>query len=319
MQYGRPIFAHSNMWVMKKVYVGLLAAILAYSANAQTVSYNRVNKTENLSPFKLSAVVGGDNLLPQFGGTLEGVVANRFYYNLLYRRDMIRPWLIKENDILTTNPERLGNHFEGGIEIYLKRKISYDGTQIKIITSQQRYEDVISTKYFYADVDERRMFSLRAGAYLNNRDFFARDKNKRFLVAKNDTLTPPTGGAYLASTNNTGVYAGLAWRILHKARIKALGYTTYHYSSVKYYADFMYGQTSTDLTELNGAVYDPEETPKSPWGWRAGVQTETNGLLTSLEFGMRPTVLNRYQYFNYFLLTFSFNLIGGDGRYKMRD
>jgi hypothetical protein len=303
---------------MKQLYV-LILLVFCLTANAQMISYNSNNRTEKLSPFKLSATVGGDNILPQYGGMLEGVIANRIYYDVIFRRDMIRNYLIDKDELRTTNPEVKTNYFEGGIEIFLKRKVNYDGTRLKIVTSQEQYDDVISTNYFMAPADQRNIFSLRGGAYYYNRNFYSRDKNGRYLVSGNDTLNPSGSDVYHTNTLNAGLYAGLSWRTIVKTKITALRFYWLRYSSVKYFADFMYGKTSTDVILLNNISYDPENTPKSPWGWRFGIVSENQGTSTMLEFGMRPTVHNKYKYFNYFLLSFSFNIIGNDKNYKLKN
>lgn len=303
---------------MRKLYIVTAFLTAGLWANAQTVSYNVNNLTEKLSPFKLSACVGGDNLIPQYGGMLEGVIANRFYYDVIYRRDMIRNYFIPKGDLRTTNPEVKTNYFEGGLEIFLKRKVHYDGTQLKIVTSQQQYDDVISTNYFMANADERYIVSLRGGAYYYNRNYYVRDKNKRYLVSGADTLDPSGSDVYHANTVDAGLYAGIAWRSVIKAKVNAYSYYWLRFSSIKYYADFMYGKTATDIVSLNNITYDPENTPKSPWGWRIGIKSEQQGSATTLEFGMRPTTYSKYKYCNYFMLSFAFNLLGNDKNYRLK-
>lgn len=302
---------------MKKPLL-LLFIAATYIAQAQTVSYNSINKTEQLSPFKLSATIAGDNIIPQYGGKVEGVIARRFYYNFIFRRDAMRNYLVKEGDVRTTNPEKKTNYFEGGFEIFLKRKLHPYGTSLKIVTRQSQYDDYIFTDYFMANADQYNIFSFRAGAYYYNRAFYARGKNKRYLVAGADTLDPEGSDAYQVNSLNAGLYAGLAWRQVVKNKTTAMGFYWLHYSSIKYFVDFMYGRTASDVITLNGLQYDPDNTPKSPWGWRVGIQSENQGSSTMLEFGMRPTFHNKYKYFNYFVLSYSFNLIGGDKNYKLK-
>lgn len=302
---------------MRNLYT-LILLVCSILSNAQMVSYRTENRTEKLSPFKLSATIAGDNLIPQFGGMLEGVIANRIYYNAIYRRDITRNYWIKEGDLRTANPEVKTNYFEGGLELFLKRRVNYNGTSLKIITSQEQYDDVISTRYFMANADERGLFSIRGGAYYYNNNYYVRDKNERYLISNTDTLKPATGDVYHTNATNLVVYAGLAWRTVVKAKVTAYRYYWLRYSSIKYYADFMYGKSATDIITLNNTVYDPEQTPKSQWGWRFGIQTEQQGSSTKLEFGMRPTYYNKYKYFNYLLLSFSFNIIGNDKNYKLK-
>lgn len=303
---------------MKKIPF-LILFVFAFSKEfqAQSVDYTVTDFSQNLSPFKISATVALEAILPQYGFLIQGTIGKRLGYSATYRRNMSKFLFMADQDEVG-NPEdiKTGQYFEADVDFLLTDK-SKAGAKAKITTESNVY----SEKSFIARVNKRRQWGLHGSFFTYNRPYFTGanpNEGNLITLSQNNIDFVPNGTSYGSNMRNFGLSAGIVFKKTKKSTVHADGWNHFFHQGFRFYVDALFGITSFEDVVVNSVRYEARATDSTPIGYRLGFEWDQMGVVTRLELGSRPGVQFLYPFYNYWNLNFSFNLYGGDKRYGMK-
>lgn len=305
---------------MKKHYLILYFTLFTSALWGQMVSYTVDNYTEKLSPFKPSfTLLGLDGLIPQYGLTLEGAIGKRLGYNFAFRRDYVKNFFISDDELGNPGNKKHTNYIEGSIDFFLTNKVRQGISPLRVVTSSSTYGNYIYSRYFTAYVDKRTQFGLHGGLYYYNTTLFSAADTSMFTFTGNGSSTLPGDVKFAINSRNSAFFAGIVFKKVRKATIHSGGWKYFRHLGRRIYIDALLGGSTLKDINYANRTYQVEWATKSPVGWRMGFEWEQMGTVTSFEFGYRPGLGKSFiPAYNYFNLSFSFNLFNGDKRYAMR-
>lgn len=301
---------------MKKIIFISAFLMLGGTLQAQEVTYKAENFNNTLSPFKvsLSAMFYRSILQPAFGGTVEGVIANRVAYHGTF---LYSPWnnfAIQHEHMNDAGDKfKKEKYFEAGADLFLFSWTKEGKGKFKVTTSN----DGVTERYFIARTDIRKTFAVRGGVVNYN---LVRYYNYEDLTG---TVGGKEGEMAFRNFTMIGGYAGVAFRKIKKARITSGGWIYYKNHQRIFYMDVMTAGGVGNAINYQNTEYKPDSKIDA-LGYRMGFQWDQQGTITTWEFGKQPSPtspkdLPMAKYYNYMTLGFSFTLFGGDKRYGMKE
>jgi hypothetical protein len=310
---------------MKYQIAMLLALLCAAGSNAQGVNYRVLNRTDSLSPLKVSVVVEARNIVGADGLGLmaEGVIANRFSYSARWAKFFFNMANVGKDAYNTPAYEGLkkGSLLELGGEWYVASGAARD-KRLRVVTSSSYSYGATSwtERYFTAKVPRRRILLLRGGVNLLNQPVFTGSKSDYQFRSGADSIVPKGDSYYYSNTTTTTFYGGIGYRKLYKAKVKAGDWGYFKFKSWKMYADVLSGTISYgSVKDAAGIEHNNITlTQNDKIGYRLGMEEEMMGVTTNIEIGKWPGAYGVFSFYNYLNLSFRFNVWGGDKRYKLK-
>lgn len=305
---------------MKKHYFILAFILFSSRIWCQMVSYTVDNYTEKLSPIKPSfTLLALDGLIPQYGFTLEGAIGKRLGYNFAYRRDYVKNFFVSDDDLGNPGNKKYSNYVEGSVDFFFTNKIKEGSSPMRIVTNSSSWGGYTYSNYFTAYVDKRSQFGLHGGFYYYNTTLFSTADTSLFTFSTSSNITPPTDVKFALNSRNSAFFAGIVFKKVRKATVHSEGWKYFRHMGRRIYIDALLGGSTIKDIYYANRTYQVERASKSPIGWRMGFEWDQMGTVTTLEFGYRPGLGKSFiPAYNYFNLSFSFNLFNGDKRYAMR-
>ncbi|MCC6722339.1 MAG: hypothetical protein IT243_09055 [Bacteroidia bacterium] len=301
---------------MKRIlFILSMSFYVSQAVYAQKISYTVDDYSSKLSPVKISIGVGVD--ANAYAGVLaEGAIGKKLGYNACYRREV---YSFSNKELIDNKSEiKSGNYLEASVDFFLLDKMKKN-KKLKITTSKNAY----SEKYFIARVPMRKQKGLHGGISFSNRMFYTDADTSADKIIElsnaNGKFVPNNGKIYGSNSTNMFAFGGLVFKKIKKTTVHANGWKYYSHLARRFYIDALFGFSSLSDVTISNAKYKAKPAKSSPVGYRVGVEWDQMGVVTSIEFGMRPGVQYLTPSFNYFNLNFSFNIYGTDKKYAMRN
>ena len=320
---------------MKNLFLYTFAIVVLYSNRSLSqINYNTENKTNDLSPLKASfSFLNFENfILPITSGLMvEGNVATKLFYNVQFRQGYLRNFFIAKEKLITTQKESKGTFFEAGADFAFSDRIKQG--KVKVITESSSDGTHIYQKYFMASCDVRKLWLLSGGILDYKRAKFVNSDSSYYIISDNQNIKAPKDNFTHFNQNTIGIYAGISSRKIKKAIVRSDGWKYRVFYARKFYAQALIGVTSVGKIMYKNETYKITNAKQQPLGYRIGWQWDEMGVVTNFEFGKMPgvqldTPVEKTQtdnffinnpFYNYFKLTFHFNIYGGDKNYHLKN
>ncbi len=293
----------------------MLFTIPSVALFSQTAEYKTTNFTDKLSPLKVSiTALSLDNIKPQVGLLVQGA-KGKLGYEVFYRQDIAKKLFTPKDNVV--NPENLKSmkYLEGGIDYFFVDKLKKDESDVRI---EAGFTTTVY-RYFDAVCDKRKQFGIHAGLLHYNQTAGASNASDgTYEFVTTSGAAPSAGQIYFFRSNSNALVAGLVFKKIRKASVSYNGYKNFRHFSRRIFLDALIGGTSYESIQAANGVYTVKTKQPSPIGYRIGFEWDQMGVVTRFEIGQRP---KRFALglpgYNYFNLSFSFNVFHGDKTYAM--
>ncbi len=308
--------------------------LLPFSAMAQ-VSYTTKSFNHDLAPVKVSVSFFNFEsfLFPITAGVMvDGNLKDKLFYNVQFRKGLIRNFFEPKDNLLTTQPESKGMVLEAGADLVFADKTKTG--KIKVVTNSDFDGYTLEQKYFNATTDLRRTWAFGGGFMEYSRPKYISSDSSAYLIEdKNAKVEVIPGKKIHFNLHTFGFYGGLSKRKTMKAIVSSGTWHYRRYQEKKFYAHVLFGITSEGDFSYNNKTYPVYNTRQVPLGYRIGWKWDNMGAVTGFEFGKRPGTtlkkpaktdeISRFfsdnPFINYTRLTFHFNLFNNDKNYHMKN
>lgn len=319
---------------MKKLIFYLFAITIFYcNSSFAQIQYTTENKTNHLSPLKVSfSFLNFENvILPITAGVMvEGNVATKLFYNVQFRQGYLRYFFVPKEKLITTQKESKATYFEAGVDFAFSDKIKQGS--VKVVTESSNDGTYVHEKYFMANCDVRKLWLLSGGILDYKRAKFVNSDSSYYIISDNQTIKAPKDYFTHFNQNTFAIYAGITSRKIKKAIVHSDGWKYRRFFARKFYAHALIGVTNVGKIIYKDETYKITNAKQQPLGYRIGWQWDEMGVVTNFEFGKMPgvqleTPVEKTQidnifvnnpFYNYFKLTFHFNIYGGDKNYHLK-